>query len=338
MRTNVSIIIPCRNEENYIENAIRSILTQASDKINIEIIIIDGISEDNTQTIIQSIIANDSRVRLFLNHAKTTPQAMNIGISNAQYPYIIRIDAHAEAKEGFIEKSIQAIQSDDTIDCAGGKIINIYENPIAKSIGKAMSSKFGVGNATFRIGGERKFVDTVAFGIYKKAIFERIGMFDERLVRNQDDELNYRIIQSGGKILYDPQIESLYYVRGSFIKLAKQYFQYGYWKIFVNKKHNAVTSIRQLFPFLFILGLLVGGIASFFHKIIFMLFASVICFYAVVCIILGLKLGDELKDKIQVMMVFPILHISYGWGYLIGLIDFILLNKKITKKATEITR
>jgi GT2 family glycosyltransferase len=128
-----------------------------------------------------------------------------------------------------------------------------------------MSSVFGVGNAHFRTGGKSGCVDTVAFGAYRREVFERVGFFDEELARNQDDEFNYRVVQGGFKIFLDPAIQSDYFVRGSISKLYKQYDQYGYWKVFVNKKHGAVTTLRQLAPPLWVLFLLMGWTGSLMH-------------------------------------------------------------------------
>jgi GT2 family glycosyltransferase len=201
-----------------------------------------------------------------------------------------------------------------------------------------MSSPFGVGNATFRIGGEKKYVDTLAFGIYRKKVFEVIGNFNEELVRNQDDELNYRLTKNGFKILYDPAIQSQYFVRGSIGKLYKQYFQYGYWKVYVNKLHKAVTSIRQLVPLIFVLGILLGAVITAIFPYFAFLYIPGIALYLTASVYFGIKSAKSVGTGLRVALVFPVLHWSYGIGYLKGIIMFLLFNKKPSKKSKSLSR
>ena len=332
---NVSIIIPCRNEEKYISKCVNSILNQDYTG-EIEVLVVDGMSDDKTREIVQNF--NNPKVRLIDNPHQFTPHAMNIGLREASYDLIIRIDAHAIALPSFIQNNVNSIFESEEIMCAGGKIINVYENKISRSIGLAMSSVFGVGNATFRVGGEKKFVDTLAFGIYKKEVFDKIGIFDEDLIRNQDDELNFRLIKSGYKILYNPDIQSEYYVRGSIKKLFKQYYQYGYWKVYVNKKHKTITTVRQMIPLFFVLGLMFGAILSFIVPYFVWLFLGGISMYVLLALYFGIKSAKNITESLKVALIFPILHFSYGWGYLTGIFNFIILGKKPSKRSKAITR
>lgn len=334
---NISIVIPCRNEEKYISKCIQSILNQDySGKI--EVIIVDGMSDDRTVEIVNHIINDNSEVVLIENKEKTTPQAMNLGLRAANYNLMLRIDAHAIALPGFLKNNVNTLFESKEVMCAGGKIINIYENKIAHAIGMAMSSVFGVGNATFRIGGEKKFVDTLAFGIYDMAVFEEIGFFDEDLIRNQDDELNFRLTKAGYKILYNPEIQSEYFVRGSIKKLYKQYYQYGYWKVYVNKKHKTVTSIRQLVPLFFVLGLMLGVVVSLFIPFFWNLFFIGLGLYIVLALLFAYKACQKISQVFKIALVFPVLHFSYGFGYLIGIVQFFLLGKRPSHKSKEISR
>jgi cellulose synthase/poly-beta-1,6-N-acetylglucosamine synthase-like glycosyltransferase len=334
---NVSVIIPCRNEERYISQCVDSIIKQVYGG-KVEVIIVDGVSDDNTLSIIGELTEGNSNIKLVTNIEKTTPQAMNLGLKAASYDLILRIDAHAIALPNFIQNNVETLFESDEVMCAGGKIINIYENKISYSIGMAMSSIFGVGNATFRVGGEKKFVDTLAFGIYRKEVFDKIGGFDEDLIRNQDDDLNFRLTKEGYKILYNPEIQSEYYVRGSLKKLYKQYYQYGYWKVYVNKKHKTVTSIRQLVPLFFVLGLFLGVFLSILTPIFWYLFLGGICFYSLLACVFAYKSSKKTSEILRIARIFPILHFSYGFGYLIGIIQFLLLGKKPSQKSKEISR
>ena len=174
--------------------------------------------------------------------------------------------------------------------------------------------------------------------MYRKEIHDIINGFDEELVRNQDDEYNYKLIKANYKIYFDPSIISHYYVRGSYSKLFKQYYQYGYWKVYVNKKHRTVTTLRQLVPFFFVLSLLLGIILSFFHPIfLLLLFAEVICYFQF-SMYFGYKATNNINRMFSVGKVFPILHLSYGFGYLVGIFDFIMFNKKPSKKSKSLSR
>jgi hypothetical protein len=225
----------------------------------------------------------------------------------------------------------------DAIGCTGGVIENVYLNNAGASIGKAMSSKFGVGNATFRVGGEKSKVDTVAFGMYKKSIIDTVGVFDERLVRNQDDEYNYRVSKEY-EIIFDPSVNCKYFVRGNFVKLFKQYFQYGYWKVFVNTMHKTVTTGRQLGPAVFVLFLAIGLTVSLFNNILFLLSFVGVSSYLGMAMYFAAKKCDSFVDFWMIVLSFLILHISYGLGYWKGIIHFLILRRMPTSKSMELTR
>ncbi len=333
----VAVVIPCKNEEHYIEKCVRSILNSNYDIQLIDIYVCDGLSTDKTPDIVKRLSEEHQQVHLLINHAQTTPQGLNLGLKTATNDLKIILGAHSEVDPNFIAENVKAIQQDASIGCAGGIIKNVFENKTSEIIGAAMSSPFGVGNAHFRTGGKEGFVDTVAFGAYRKEIFDDIGYFDEELVRNQDDEFNFRLIKNGYKIFLSPKIISLYYVRASYQKLFRQYYQYGYWKVFVNKKHQTVTSVRQLIPLFFVLFLIFGSLLSLFSSYLLALFLFTLSLY----LILGLYFANKVSSTQQIFSVlftFVILHISYGSGYLKGLIDFILLNKQPQKKSMELTR
>ena len=336
--SDISVLIPCRNEVQYIEKAVDSILNQEYPYGEIEVIIIDGLSDDGTLEVIERLIHKDNRVKIVQNTAQTTPHAMNLGLKTAKYDLILRIDAHAFAGQDFLKNNYKAITKGSDIMCAGGRINNIYENNISEIIGYAMSCSFGVGNATFRVGGNEGFVDTVAFGVYKKEVFDKVGVFNEELIRNQDDELNFRITKQGYKILYDPAIQSFYYVRASVGKLYKQYYQYGYWKVYVNRMHKTLTSVRQIIPVLFVLGLVLGAVLSLLVTSFAYLYVSGILFYIVLALVFGIKTTKSFKKGGMTALIFPVLHWSYGLGYLNGLLSFAILNRKPSSSKKTLSR
>jgi GT2 family glycosyltransferase len=209
----------------------------------------------------------------------------------------------------------------------GGKIISINENPVGMAIALAMSSKCGVGNSRFRTSSVEGFVDTVAFGAYKRKVFDKVGFFDEELIRNQDDEFNYRLRKYGGKIYLTPRITSWYYPRSSYKKLWKQYYGYGFWKVRVLQKHLRMMQPRQFVPGLFVLGLFALFLAGLFANIFLYTASAVLLFYLTATIFCSINLIVKnnllLKQTPLMWVCFPILHFSYGLGFLWGNIKFV---------------
>lgn len=333
----VSIVIPCRNEEKYIGKCIDSILLQDYPQEQITVFVCDGKSTDETIAIIKDYSHKHKNIHLLINEKQTTPYALNLGINASKSDVVIILGGHAELYPNYVSKCMEAFSFDESIGCAGGIIENVYENETAEIIGKAMSSSFGVGNAHFRTGNKDGFVDTVAFGAYKREVFDKVGLFDEELIRNQDDEFNFRVLKAGYKIYLYNDIRSKYYVRASYKKLFKQYEQYGYWKVYVSKKHNTVTTMRQIIPLFFVLYLIFGVIISFFGLFYFTLFLLPLFLYTCLGSLFAYNLASNLIQVPYIQSAFFFLHFSYGWGYLRGIIDFVLLNKKI-KKEESLTR
>lgn len=331
MRT-VAIVIPCRNEEKYIGKCLDSIIAQDYIPEAISVYVCDGKSTDGTIAIINAYAEKYFNIHHLVNERQSTPFALNLGITNSATDLVIILGAHSELYPDYVSKCMEAFSFDPAIGCTGGIIENVYESDAAAVIGKAMSSGFGVGNAHFRTGNKDGFVDTVAFGAYKREVFDKIGLFDEELIRNQDDEFNYRVIKAGYKIYLYKGIRSKYYVRASFGKLYNQYFQYGYWKVYVGKKHKAVTTLRQTVPLFFVLFLLGGALLSIANIVFLWLYVAGLGFYLMGSIVSAIERADSGKQIPQIMYSFFILHFSYGWGYLKGIIDFFIMNKQIRKE------
>lgn len=333
----VSIVIPCRNEEKYIGRCIDSILLQDYPQEKIIVFVCDGKSTDETINVVKDYSIKHRNINLLINEKKTTPYALNLGINASKSDIVIILGAHSELYPNYVSSCIEAFGFGENIGCTGGVIENVYENETSEVIGKAMSSSFGVGNAHFRTGNKDGFVDTVAFGAYKREVFNKIGLFDEELIRNQDDEFNYRLLRNGFTIYLFQKIRSKYFVRASFEKLFNQYQQYGYWKVYVNKKHKAITTFRQVIPLFFVLFLFFGFVLSFLHPVFVLMYVLTITIYLVASTVFALSKSSELNHPIKIVYSFFILHFSYGWGYLKGIIDFFVFNKKI-KQEELLTR
>ncbi len=329
----IAIVIAAKNEEKYIEKCITSITGQNYPQELVKIIVCDGKSTDRTPDIVKAISGKSPNVELLINEREAAPFAFNLGIRHSHTDYLMILGAHAELKPNYLRDAITFLDAHPDISCLGGILENVYENEVSKAIGTAMSLPFGVGNAHFRTGAQAGLVDTVAFGIYRREVFEKIGVFDEELIRNQDDEFNYRLTKSGGKIYLQPALQSKYFVRASFKKLFRQYYQYGYWKVFVNKKHKMVTSVRQLFPPMFVLMLVSLPVMFLLGTYFLWLYMAVLCLYLIIASWFALKSASSFKNFGNIFLSFLCLHLGYGTGYIIGMCDILLLGKSPTQNA-----
>lgn len=327
----VTIMIPCYNEEKYIAACIDSIINNDYPKSKLELIIVDGMSKDKTQDIIKSYIAKHPFIKLLENPQKIVPYALNKAIHEAKGEYIIRMDAHSEYPNNYISELIK-YHKELNADNVGGAwdILPGGNTLIAEAIAIATASPFGVGNALYRIKNNKTTeTDTVPFGCYKKETFDKIGVFDTDLKRNQDDEFNARLIQSGGKIFLIPSIRIKYKARPDIPKIAKMFYQYAIYKPLVNKKLKHPATIRQFIPPLFVLYLLLLIAVSLFMNqfILFALIPGMI--YLTGNIFFSIKesiTNNKLKVLPLLPLIFFIVHLSYGAGYLIGLIKHQILR------------
>lgn len=340
MNSTVSIIIPCRNEELYIGQCVESFLNQTYPKELIKIVIADGMSTDTTREIIKGYQKEHKNIILIDNFELTAPTGMNKGIRATNSDIVIIFGAHAYADKDFVLENVK-ILNDESIGCSGGPITTISDGIVGTAIANAMSCPFGVGNALFRYADKESFVDTVGFGAYNRDFIIDIGLFDEELVRNQDDELNFRVQKTGKKILLNPKIKSTYYSRGDFKKLWRQYYQYGFWKVRVIQKHKRPASIRHLIPLLFVAFLALGGVVSVFSKLLRIGYFATILLYLLLDGIFSFKISSKKGFKLfpYLFVTFPILHISYGIGFILGLFNFyIFKSKSIEEKNKKISR
>ncbi|MFU0823641.1 glycosyltransferase family 2 protein [Clostridium sp.] len=339
IKRTVSVIIPCRNEEEYIGECLDGFINQTYPKEYFEVLVCDGLSTDKTRDIVKSYNRKYNNIKLLDNKGLSAPKGMNVGIRSSKADVIIIFGAHACPDKEFIENNVKALENEEA-GCVGGPITTISKNDTGKAIALAMSSPFGVGNAFFRFAKEEMFVDTVAFGAYKRDVLDSVGYFDEELVRNQDDELNYRVIKGGYKILLSPKIKSTYYSRGSLRKLWRQYYQYGFWKVRVMQKHGKTASIRHLVPMAFVLANIFGIILGIFFKPILILWLIQLGLYLACDLFCSFKLGKEDVKLLKYLpLIFPILHISYGLGFINGILGFYLLkSNKMIDKNTRTSR
>lgn len=335
----VSVVIPCRNEVKNIAGCVAAIYASKFDaKTDFEVIIVDGMSNDGTRELITTLQGSYTSLKLLDNVKQLTPFAFNIGVKAARGEYVQIIGARQEVSENYLQVAMNSLKADPEIWGVGGAMQNVYENQIGRYIAMAMDSPFGVGAGNFRVVKESTFLDTVGTPMYPAFVFDEVGYFDEALVRNQDDEFNYRITKRGKKLLLNADLLIRYYVRGSFPKLAKQYFQYGYWKVYVNKKVKAITTVRQVFPAILILCIAIGLILSPIHWGIYILWAMGVSIYLITAGVFAIVRAEKFNDVFAIFWSFMILHFSYGTGYLKGILDFLILGKQPSNKSKELSR
>jgi GT2 family glycosyltransferase len=293
-----------------------------------EIIVCDGASTDGTTAILSTLQSEIPVLTIITNEKKITPIGMNMGIEAAKGDYILILGAHSILDMNYIAANAAILAEKPHIWCSGGMLKNVFLDNRSKNISAAMSSPFGVGSAHFRTGAKGGEVDTVAFGLYRSEVFRNIGLFDEQLVRNQDDELNFRIIKAGGKIWLTLNTSVSYYVRASWKKLFWQYFQYGYWKVYVNRKHRTITTARQVVPLMFVLLILASFISLITTLYLNGLYAFIFIAYLIMAFLSALRYSSRPKDIFEIIISFFILHFSYGTGYAKGIIHFMILRKQ----------
>ncbi len=326
--------MPIRNEAGYIRRSLGSVLAQEYPGDRIEILIVDGMSTDGTRERIAGIVEEQAAqaraagrvfppVQVLDNPASTVPPAMNIGLQRARGDILIRVDGHCEIHSSYVHRCVEVLQATGA-ECAGGPMVTVGETFMARAIALAQSSRFGVGGVAFRTGRERPgFVDTVAFGAYQRDVFPRIGGFDEELVRNQDDEFNFRLTQAGGHIWLDPGIQSTYFSRATLGSLWRQYFQYGFYKVRVIQKRGAVASWRHLVPGGFVAAILLSLLAALgFWDWRWLL--PVLGSYLVTSVLAGVwAAGRDVGVAPVLPLVFTVLHVSYGSGFLWGILRWL---------------
>ncbi len=309
----ISVVCPVYNEEKYIEKLL--LFYKSAKPADKEIFFIDGGSTDRTKEIIVQYASNDTSIKLLDNPNKFVPFALNTAIPRCKGEYIVRLDAHTLYASDYFEKILLAF-NERSADVVGGPMRAIGNNDFQRAVAHATSTPFGVGNSQFHFEDYKGFTDSVYLGAWKKEIFKTTGLFDEQMIRNQDDEFHYRAKSAGFKIYQDTAIVSHYYPRDSLKKLARQYYEYGLYKPLVLRKIKSEIKLRHLIPLVFVLYLLslpVGLVFTLFYIIPLLVYGM---------ILIGFSFLNELKwnSKINGLLIYPTLHVAYGLGFLRGLL------------------
>lgn len=319
----VSVVIPMRNEAESIGACLEAVLAQDYPRDAFEVIVVDGDSDDGSVAAVTQIaLRADASVRVLHNPARIVPPALNLAIREARGSVIARVDGHTRIDPDYVRVGVDTLRRTGA-DNVGGPMTAVGGGLLGDAVARVTASRFGVGSY-FHYGTEEREVDTVYLGMWPRAAFVRIGLFDEELVRNQDDELNYRLRKGGGRVLLNPAMRSHYQNRQSLRHLARQYFQYGMWKVRVLQKHPRQMSWRHFVPPAFVAALAVLGAAALFWPPAAAAGGALALLYVTAIGILATTLSakDGAAAWAAAGVAFAIIHIGWGAGFLIGLLRF----------------
>lgn len=322
LKRQVSVIIPCYNEQRTIKPLLDGLLGQSFPAENMEVVIADGGSNDGTQAAIAEWQAEHPELQVVLieDHTHSIPAALNSAIKASHGEIIVRLDAHSKPHDEYVARSVAALEAGLGQNVGGVWDIQPgSDNWIGRSIAAAAGHPIGVGDARYRFTDQAGTVDTVPFGAFKRELIDKIGLYDETLLANEDYEFNARVRESGGQVWLDPQIRSAYFARHNLRALARQYWRYGYWKRQMLRRYPQTLRWRQALPPLFVLGLAILLVASPFLGLARWALSGILAIYAFVLLLAGIQLGIRKKDAamlIGVPLAIATMHFSWGTGFL----------------------
>jgi succinoglycan biosynthesis protein ExoA len=332
----ISIVVACRNEAAHIGAFLDSLVEQDLRGVDWEAIIADGMSDDGTLEILDAYSARHLELRVLANPGRIVSTGLNAAIRAARGAIILRMDAHTRYAPDYCQSCVDTLQRTGA-DNVGGPARTEARGLRAQAIAAAYHSRFSTGGAKFHDVDYEGWVDTVPYGCWRKSTLERIGFFDENLVRNQDDELNLRLLRAGGKIWQSPEIVSWYSPRSKLSDLFRQYLQYGFWKVAVTRKHRIPGSWRHIVPVVFILfnTILLAGVAI---AVISGAAGWVALFAATWLVVISAYAGANLTASVCAARrhgwatlpflpaAFAVFHVAYGMGFFAGLFRFAMAS------------
>ena len=308
----MAVVVPVRNSEATLADAVASVLAQKFDG-TLEVCIAVGPSHDRTREVADGLVDVDRRVSVVDNPAGVTPAGLNAAIRATSAPVVVRMDGHAVLPAGYLARAVAVLDRTGAVN-VGGVQEPQGRTPFEETVGRAMASRFGSGDARYHHGGPAGVVDTVYLGVFRRAALETVGLFDEALVRNQDYELNWRLREAGGTVWFDPDLRVGYRPRGTLGALARQYFDYGRWKRVVVRRHPRSLRWRQVVPPVATLGVAAGLVAGPWWPPALVIPAA----YLTAVVSASLAVGQRPGTMLRLLAVYPTLHLSWGVGFLAG--------------------
>lgn len=319
----VAVIIPTLNEEKFIASCLDSVINQSFPFKEMDVIVVDGGSNDKTQEIVNDYHAKYANIRFVHNPGRIQSIAFNIGVKESTAPYIVRLDAHAMYNKDYVEKCIKGLKEDEARGNVGGRCIILPFNDTlwAKSNAILNSSRFGIGGSAFRVGMEPNNVDSVPFGAFPRSVYERIGGMREDLPRGEDNEYNSRIRKAGYRVYFDPEIVSSYYARPTLKASCKQMYANGESIGHLFYVDRESIGLRHLIPLLFVAGIIVGIITSFFWLPFLYALCVGLVLYFFCDLLASMAVAKEhgVKYFLPLFVMFFSVHVSYGWGTIVGI-------------------
>ncbi len=328
----ISIVVPCRNEKRHIGKFLDSVFAQTLDPgWEIEILLADGMSDDGTREELRSRMTQCPSVRLIDNPGRIVSTGLNNAIQASTGDVIVRMDVHTVYAPDYVQQCVHVLEETGS-DNVGGPWVARGEGPVGEAIAAAFQSRFCAGGGKAHDPAYEGDADTVYLGCWRRSAFERAGYFDPALVRNQDDEFNFRLRRKGGRIWQSPRIRSSYVVRASVGRLFRQYLQYGYWKVAVIRKHGAVAAWRHAAPPLFVASILLSlaviaaasaaGLQAIQHFTEFALAAGLLVYFAASFLAaLSCRHAVRLSSLLLMPVVIAVYHFAYGTGFLLGILS-----------------
>ena len=310
----VTVIMPVLNEESHLEASVQSILSQ-SYPTDVELILALGPSHDSTNAIAKLLAKKDKRIKLLDNPRGLTTVGLNAAIKIAKHDYIVRIDAHSEPAENYLQDGIRILIEQDA-DEVGGIMDAQGRSAFQKAVAFAYTSRWGIGGASYHVGGEAGEAESAYLGIFKKSALERVGGYDEAIIRGEDWELAQRIKKTGGKVWFSPELRVTYWPRGRFGRLVKQFYSTGVWRGDLTRRDIGGASKRYFVPPVLFIGLVLGLVLLAFGQLIGVLPAA--AYLLGITVVAVLAKGLSLKSRAALVIALATMHLSWGWGFIRG--------------------
>lgn len=336
----VSIISPCRNEALYIDAFVKSLREQESDGLTFEFLIADGESDDGTLAKLTAWQDTEDRIKVIQNPGRIVSTGLNRAIEAATGDIVVRMDVHTQYNRDYIVQCVRALESSGAM-CVGGAWTAHGQQPLQKAIAAAFTSRFGSGAARSRQKDYDGKADTVYLGAWWRKDLLRLGGYDDAFVRNQDDELCLRIVRSGGFVWQSSAIKSAYVPRNSLKSLWRQFFQYGYWKVLVIKKHKIPASVRHIVPVSFIALVVALAVLSFVSLAFGLASLLLVLLYTLASLAAAIGVATRpyrLGELRQIMAAFACMHFGYGLGFAKGVLDFTIFLRGPAPAMARLTR